>query len=349
MSRVILLGEFGKSIYGHRELLIRIFTASRYGCFIQNYECGLNELDMRVFVTGATGFLGSHLIRHLLAAGHEPLALVVPGSDLQRLSNIAGLRLIYGTLQKIAELRDDLCRWQPEACIHLAWYTEPGKYLHAKENIASFQNSLLLLEELRACDCKYLIATGTCAEYEAKSHRLSEIDKVSPETLYAASKLSFLFIGQQIAAQLGIQFAWSRVFYVYGPNEDPRRLVPSAILKLQEGQAFLASPGKQVRDYLHVEDVSRALITILEKQATGIYNVCSSEPITIGELLNTIGQLTHHHDLIRLGALPYRDWEPMYICGDNSRLKTLGWRQSFSLHAGLQNTIDWWSRLSTDE
>lgn len=305
---------------------------------------------MRVLVTGATGFLGSHLTRHLLEAGHEPLALVVPGNDLRRLSDIASdLRLIYGTLQGIAELRAELCTWRPQACIHLAWYTEPGKYLHAKENIDSLQGSLSLLQELHACDCRYLIGIGTCAEYETRLGLLSESDKLSPETLYAASKLSFLLLGQQIAAQLGMQFAWGRIFYVYGPNEDPRRLVPSAILKLQKGQSFLASPGRQVRDYLHVEDVSRALVTMLEKQATGVYNVCSSEPITIRELLNTIGQLIHHQDLIRLGALPYRDWEPMYICGDNSRLKTLGWSPYFDLQAGLQNTIDWWNRFSRAE
>src|SRR6185295_7999217 len=108
----------------------------------------------------------------------------------------------------------------------------------------SLQGSLELLQILSECNCEQFVGAGSCAEYEMKSEILSETDKTKPETLYAASKLSFQVLGEQIAAQSDFRFAWGRIFYLYGPQEDPRRIVPSAILKLQKGERFSASPGE---------------------------------------------------------------------------------------------------------
>ena len=305
---------------------------------------------MRVLVTGASGFIGSHVTRALVNAGHDVLALVTPDNSLWRLRDILPrLEICRGTLQNINGCQEHLRAWQPQGCIHLAWYAEPGKYLNSRENLASLFGSLDLLQALADFGCKQFIGAGTCAEYEMKPVPLVETDKTKPETLYAASKLSFQMLGEQIAAQSDLRFTWGRVFYLYGPQEDARRIVPSAILKLQKGEFFSASTGEQIRDYLHVTDVANAFLALMEQKAIGIYNICSAEPRSIRCLLDLIGNLTGRSEFIAYGVLPYREWEPKFICGSNDRLKAIGWRPNTDLHSGLNDTINWWKPLLEDE
>jgi nucleoside-diphosphate-sugar epimerase len=223
----------------------------------------------------------------------------------------------------------------------LAWYAKPGKYLDSQENITSLQGSLKLLKVLINCGCEQFVGAGTCAEYEMIPRVLVETDKTKPESLYAAAKLSFQLTGEQIATQCGLKFAWGRIFQLYGPQEDLNRLIPSAIYSIQKKRMFLASLGEQVRDYLHVTDVASAFSTLLEKKATGIFNICSSEPTTIRSILDTISNLLEQPGLVIYGALPYRQWEPMFICGSNDKLKQLGWAPKIPLSAGLEDMSKW--------
>ena len=298
---------------------------------------------MRIFVTGATGFVGAQVVRVLLQAGVEVAALVSPDGARQRLDGLLNqIQLIEGRLVEVSSLRASLSDFRPDACIHCAWYAEPGKYLDSPENVPMLQDSLVLIETLIAVGCKQIVSIGTCAEYDTDSGYLREDGPTKPSTIYAACKLSLCLIGQQLAAAAGINFAWARLFYLYGPFEDQRRLVPALIGALQQGKQFPATAGEQVRDYLHVEDVATALWILAKERASGIFNVASGVPITMHQLMETISQIVGGGDHIQFGALPYRQWEPMFICGDNHRLKTYGWKPRFSLYEGLAQTVAWW-------
>lgn len=308
------------------------------------------EANLRVFVTGGAGFIGSHVVRTLITSGHHVLCLVLPDTNLSRLNDVVDhIEVLEGDLRNVADFTNPLRRWKPQSCVHLAWNAEPSRYLHSRENLLSLQGSLDLLHALLACGCSHFIGAGTCAEYEMKSDKLTESDRLRPETLYAASKLSFQLLAQQIATHSKIRFAWARIFYLYGSHEDPRRLVASAILRLHNNEVFASTPGRQVRDYLHVIDVADAISVMVNQCATGIYNICSAEPITIRSLLEKIGSLMGKPELLGHGKLPYRDWEPEFVCGDNQRLRELGWSPQFDLETGLQNTIDWWTAREENE
>lgn len=298
---------------------------------------------MKVFVTGASGFIGAHVTRALLTRGHSVTVLAMPGDPLRRLQDVAGqFAVATGMLGDVDILRQALAEFRPEACIHLAWYAEPGKYLHSLENIPSLTASLNLLNELIQVECRKVVMAGTCAEYDTEFGYLQEDTPTRPATLYAAAKLACCLLGRQIAVQAKISFIWGRIFYPYGPQEDERRVVPSVIRTLLQGQSFPATPGEQVRDYIHVEDVAAAFCVLIEKQADGEFNISSGVAVTIRQLLETIGNLMGRADLIHFGAKPYRTWEPPFICGDNRRLKALGWQPSYTLDQGLSATIQWW-------
>jgi len=299
---------------------------------------------MRILVTGAAGFVGASAVRRLVADGHTVGALVRPGSSSRRLEGVESITRIECDLADREALGQALRAWKPQACIHLAWYAVPGKYLDAAENLDCLAVSLGLLELLAQAGCRHVVMTGTCAEYDTDVGYLRESGPTRPATLYAATKLSLGVIAAIRAGQLGITLSWARLFYLYGPHEDERRMVPSLIKALLERKPFKASSGRQVRDYLHVDDVASALTGLATAGASGTFNVCSGDPVHVRDMMLTLGRLADQPDLVRFGELPDRDWEPPFICGDSRRLRAAtGWAPAFELEAGLRQTLDWWA------
>ncbi len=303
---------------------------------------------MRLLVTGASGFIGSHVARAALAAENHVGILALPEDPLTRLRDVLDrLTVFRSSLADVSEQRSALTEWRPEACIHLAWYAEPGKYLHSRENLAALAGSLTLLAELAHAGCRQVVGAGSCAEYDADLGFLREDGPVRPDTLYAAAKLSFLLLGRHLARAAGMRFAWGRIFHPYGPGDDDRRLVLLALRALHEGRPLAVTQGEQVRDYIFVEDVASAFCRLTEAHAEGVFNVASGVPVTVRQLLELLGTLTGRPELIEWGALPYRDWEPRFMCADIQRLKSLGWHARHSLSCGLQLTYRWWVEQCT--
>jgi nucleoside-diphosphate-sugar epimerase len=297
-----------------------------------------------VLVTGASGFVGWPVVGARRAAEGGVAALVRPGSNRDRLADLADrIQILEADLKDTDALAGLLARVRPEACIHAAWYAEPGKYLVAPENLDSLRASLALLEELAHAGCAHVVGVGTCFEYAMTSVPLKEDSPTKPTTLYAAAKLAFNLVAAQRLKQLGIGMAWARLFYIYGPFEDGRRLVPAAIAALAANKEFATTSGEQVRDYMHIADVASALCDLSRSRLDGAFNVCSGEPVTIAGLMQTLGELLGRGELIRLGAYPNREWDPMYVCGDNHRLRMEAhWSARYTLREGLADTIAWW-------
>ena len=303
---------------------------------------------MTVLVTGATGFVGSHVVRKLVTSGQDVAIIVRPDSSRRRLEGVVEqIQVLEGDLSDGPATARLVEQCSPAACIHAAWYAEPGKYLASPRNIDSLRSSLELLESLVAVGCKHVVGVGTCFEYAMRDTPLDEESPSGPFTLYAAAKLAFYLVAAQRAALAGMGLAWARLFYLYGPYEDGRRLMPAAISALSAGREFPSTSGEQVRDYLHVEDVASALCAMSERRLDGAFNVSSCEPVTIAGLMRTLGELIGRPELIRMGALPPRDWDPAYVCGDNQKLRSKAdWSPRYTLREGLVQTIEWWKKAA---
>jgi len=301
---------------------------------------------MRILLTGAAGFVGSHVTRALLAASHEVITLIRPSTDTWRIDDILPqVTIINGDLADHSALKAALTGKPPDLCLHLAWYAEHGKYWHSPRNLELIGQTLALLQLLASLGCLRFVGTGTCVEYDITQGYLDEATSVLyPASLYAASKLSAYYLTEHLGRQIGVQTAWLRLFYIYGPMESPNRLIPYVINSLLAEHVVETTSGEQVRDYLHITDAASGLCTAALSDVQGAVNIASSEPIAVKQVVQDIAQLIGGQDLLRLGAKAGSPGDPSVIYGNSQRLRELGWRPRYTLKEGLVDTIGWWKK-----
>jgi len=300
---------------------------------------------MRVLITGASGFIGSHLARLLVQEGCEVFTLLRPESDPWRIRDLLPvLRVVEGDLlDPGGAWADRLGSIRPEACFHFAWYTEPGVFLHSALNLQYMIASVALATRLADAGCRRLVIAGSFSEYDQRLGYLAEDSALRPNTLYGATKAALYQSLALWAPKVGIDLLWPRIFGVYGPGEHAKRFVPAVITATLRGEATRLTPGEQMRDYLHVADVAGAVWAAAQSDLNGPINIGSGKPVAIGDLARLIGDLVGRPDLIRLGDLPYREGDPMFVCANTQLLRSAtGWAPRFDLETGLRDTIAWW-------
>lgn len=285
------------------------------------------------------------MARMLVETEHEVYAVIREGSSTERLRDcINRLRVLSADLRDVAKLRGMLSEIRPECAIHLAWYAAPKRYWTATENLDHVAMSLSLAQVLSDSGCRRLVAAGSCAEYDWDYGFLSEDHTpLRPRTLYGASKNACYQILRLYCQQVSMEFAWMRFFYLYGPGEAKERLIPSVILALLNHQKALCSAGKQIRDFLHVEDVASAVCAVAQSKLTGPVNIGSGQPVKVRELVEQLGRILHAKEKLVLGALPTDPSEPPVLLADVRKLKLqTGWTPAWELENGLRHVVSWW-------
>lgn len=298
---------------------------------------------MRALVTGASGFVGSRVVRTLAASGSEVHAVVrdEPGS---RLDGVEGVRFEPCDLADSAAVARLVERVAPDICIHCAWIATPGVYLTSPENAVHERIAEDLALRLVEHGCSRIVGLGTCFEYAPSDEPLRESGPLGPTTPYARAKVAAFEHMQDACDRSPTTLAWARLFYLYGPGEDRRRLVPSVVLSLLEGRPARTTPGNQLRDFLHVDDVADALVAIGMSDTTGAVNVGTGHPVTVREIVEMLGRISGRPDLVEVGALPYAPGDPMVVTADSRRLtEECGFTPQRSLEDGLTETVRWWS------
>ena len=150
---------------------------------------------------------------------------------------------------------------------------------------------------------------------------------------------------QAAADTYGCSAAWARLFFPYGPGEPADRFIPIMICGLLNGNKVACSHGRQVRDFIFVEDVADALVALLDSTAPGAFNVASGVPTTLRQVVTTIGEHLGQTELVHFGAKPAPEHDSDYVVADIARLaRELGWRPRVSLTKGIELTIEAWRK-----
>jgi nucleoside-diphosphate-sugar epimerase len=295
-----------------------------------------------VLVTGASGFVGLPVLQQLARAGAEVHAL----STRERPPEVPGVSWHRADLAAAAAVDRLIEELAPERLVHLAWCTEHGRFWSARENLSWVQSSLGLVSAFARHGGRRMVILGTCAEYDWSSVGpcLSEsASPVAPATLYGVAKDALRRVTCAYCRQEGIELAWGRLFFLYGPREVPGRLVPSVIRALLAGQPIATGANGHLRDFMFVEDVAAAVVALLDSPVVGAVNIASGVPVTVGQVIELIVQLVGRPGLVQRGARPDRPDEPPVLVADVARLRDeVGFRASWELADGLAATVRWW-------
>jgi len=294
----------------------------------------------RVLVTGATGFIGSHTIHPLLQREYEihavssksisALDAPVTWHQVDLFDSVATSRLLENV--------------QATHLLHLAWYVVPGKLISSELNFDWVRSSMELVKSFQRVGGRRIVMTGSGYEYDWSYGYCHEARTPTvPNTTYGACKHALDVMTQAFCRSHELSYAWPRLFFLYGPNEHPDRLVSSIIRSVLQGQEARCSHGRQIRDYLHVEDVADAIVSVLDSTVEGPMNVGSGMAMTLRDIIVTIGRTLGQEDLIKLGAIPSRANDAPMVVADIERLVTeMKWQPKYSLESGLAQTIEWW-------
>lgn len=269
-----------------------------------------------VLVTGATGFVGRQILQVLQAQKVE-VRLVVRDRNTGSLAGLTGVEKVVSTPDLFAED----AKWWESTCqgidtvIHVAWYAEPGQYLHSAKNLDCLAGTLQLANGAIRAGVRRFIGIGTCFEYDFADGTLSVETPLRPLTPYAGAKAAaFIALSQCLPAQ-GIEFSWCRLFYLYGEGEDARRLVPYLRERLEAEEPVELSSGTQVRDFMNVREAAEMIVAAAFSGVQGSINICSGIPITVRQMAEEIADEYGRRDLLKFGIRPDNPFDPAYVVG----------------------------------
>lgn len=303
---------------------------------------------MRALVTGAGGFVGANLVRCLLAAGHEPVAVVRPGGNTWRLTGVDGdVRRLAIDLRDPAAIEGAVLEQRPDAIFHLAahgaysWQTDLDAMLSI--NVRATEALLSAARQVEAS----LVNAGSSSEYGYRDHAPAENERVDPNSHYAVTKAAATHLCRLAAATGGQQAVTLRLYSVYGPWEEPGRLMPTLVRHSTSGRwPPLVGPGT-ARDFVWVDDACDAFIRAASTPLSdrgAVLNVASGTQTTLEALVATARDVFGVRAEPVWGSMQARSWDTSTWVGDpSSAAQVLGWRASTPLDEGLKRMAAWFT------
>ncbi len=277
---------------------------------------------MKILVTGATGFVGRHVINELLKFDHQIIS-TARKSTLH--SNNGKVKYTFLDIDNLDKAQNYFSHFDnPDLLIHLAWQGLPNykSLFHFENNLPSHYS---FLKNMVVNGLKNMVVTGTCFEYGIREGCLSEEMISDPQNPYALAKdtlRKFLF---ELRKKNKFSCKWIRLFYMYGEGQNSNSLLSQLQVALANGEKeFNMSGGEQERDYLPVEKVAEYIVAVaLQNEVDGIINCCSGKLIKIKELVTNYLKENNADIKLNPGYYPYTDYEPMSFWGDDTKLNRL--------------------------
>jgi len=306
--------------------------------------------DLRVLVTGATGFMGSHLCARLAAEGAELSVLVRPG---RRGAPVAGRpslppasRILEADITDPIALERNLSAGSIDVVFHLAALTDVRRdpALLESMNAVNLQGTMNLAACLKNRSVRRVVHLGTCEEYGDGTAPFEEEAAARPVSPYSVSKSAATLHMQELGRSGALPVVVVRPFLTYGRGQDSGRFLYQAIEAALENRSFPMTPGEQTREFNHIEDVldGMLLAAVLPGLEGEIINLASGDERRLRDVADLVFSLAGSKSGPEPGALPYRDGEAMRFFGSTKKCRQLlGYAPKTRLEEGLADLIAW--------
>lgn len=287
---------------------------------------------MKFLITGASGFIGSHITEDLVEEGHQVYALCRNKTNFEKCNQFKN---------KVTWINQEHPGWEGklkgieiDQLIHIAW---TGVTSDERDNwalqLTNFEFSKSIIDLAIRLNTKKLICFGSQAEYGLYNYKVTEEHIPKPEDAYGAVKLLTLYYLQNTAKKNNREWYWLRIFSIIGENEDKSWLLSQVLSKLLSGEEIELTQGEQFYDYLYIADFINALTRIVKcnSDLSAVYNICSGDPVKIKHLLLLVAEkLDTNSANLKFGAIPYRKNQNMFMVGSPEKFETLFGQQELS-------------------
>ncbi|WP_194774706.1 NAD-dependent epimerase/dehydratase family protein [Pararhodonellum marinum] len=292
----------------------------------------------KVLITGGGGFIGKNVIPYLQSMNAELFFL---GQKPYKEYDLPNARYIPCNLMDEVQVSKALGEIQGSHLVHLAWSVTPSSY-NLPENLEWVQASMHLLETFHKNGGKRILMAGSCYEYEwGNSYCHEDKTSLGGATLYGRSKNILWQYAKDYCQTHGMELAWARLFFLYGPHEKEVRLIPHVITSLLKGQTATIRNGEVYRDYQNAKEAGNYLSKLVFHEFTGPINVCTGIPTKLAVLGKMAAEIIGYPELLKIESpteVPDR-----VLFGDPEKLnQVLGKNSKENLKAGLEETIEWW-------
>ncbi|MCX6815406.1 MAG: NAD-dependent epimerase/dehydratase family protein [Candidatus Aenigmarchaeota archaeon] len=303
----------------------------------------------RVLITGATGFVGACLSRELISHGDEVHVMTRKTSNLWRIKDIfPDLNVHTGDILDITSLESAVKSDKPDVIYHMATY---GGYHFQKDRENIIKTNLTgILNLLKVCpkSLDMFVNTGSSSEYGIKNHPIKETDSLEPVSFYASSKAAATLLCQTWSKEEDVPLVTFRPFSIYGYFEGSTRLIPQTIFSCMAKKRPVVNTPKAVRDFIFVEDVTRAYRTAAKKLGKSrgeIINLGSGRQHNVLDVTNKIIRISGSALKPLIKKEKRWDHEPSCWVADTSKAKKmLGWRTENTIEEGLKKTVKWFKK-----
>lgn len=302
----------------------------------------MEQKSKTIAMTGATGFIGSAVLREFLSAGYRVIALLREPSNTERLDEITGFETLTYTNLNDEDLASKLRAKKPDVFLQMAWTGVLGKdrneLFQIRDNLSLTINSV---ELSNAAGCTHWVGIGSQAEYGNQNKQMNERSPLEPTTIYGKAKTACCWTAMGLCQAYDLNGTWLRLFDSYGPGDRPEWLIPYLIREISLGNAPRLTSCEQQWDYTYIDDVAKAIRMVVESDAEGIYNLGSGKVVPLKNVVEIIRRLVNVNVQPVFGDIEYRKDQVMYLHADISKLSGVtGWLPTTELEEGLRKTVE---------